>query len=91
MIIQDRVDIPILLDERELEDINLDIREPVTLELKSASLRVGLQLLLDKLGLTTIISDEALVVTSRERSEETLSTRVYDCRSLIVNLALKLS
>jgi hypothetical protein len=66
-----------------LEEIGIDPSEPVTVNVHGISLRSALRLMLKKLQLTHIISDEVLVITTPEAAEAELYTCVYDVRDLV--------
>ncbi|QEG40389.1 hypothetical protein [Roseimaritima ulvae] len=69
--------IPILIDERSLEEIGLSRDVPITLNVKNISLRSCLRLMLSNLDLTYILKDEVLQITTLENAEQNLSTVVY--------------
>ena len=57
--------IPIVLDEKNLEMENITSDEPITLELPVLSFRSALNLILEPLGLTYVIENEVLLITSK--------------------------
>ncbi len=69
-------DIPILIDNRALEEIGLTALEPVNLSLKNVSLEKALRLLLSNLDMTYMIHNEVLVITTAEAAEQNLGLRV---------------
>lgn len=69
--IQERHGIAIQIDEPQLRDIGIDIRTddlPITRVLKGVTLHSALQLILTDLGITYVIRDGTLVITTREES-----------------------
>jgi hypothetical protein len=76
--------IPILTDQRALEDANFDLSQEVKLSVSDITLHETLDLLL---GLETRVLDfqirhGSLIVTTVEKVEEDLQAVVYDCRDL---------
>ncbi len=82
--IQESYAIPVQLDTPSLEEIGIDPQEPVTVSLHGISLRSALRLMLKNVGLTYIIRDEVLMITTPEAAEAELLTCVYDVRDLMV-------
>ena len=74
---------PVLLDTRALEDVGITADTPVTISLSEVPLRSALRLLLQPLGLTFVVRDEALVITSVEQSESNITTRIYPVTGLL--------
>lgn len=72
-----KVEIPILVDRRALEEIGLSADEPVSFQLEDVSLRSGLRLILRDLDLTYMIRDEVLQITTVEAAEQNLVNRIY--------------
>ncbi len=68
--------IPIVIDEKELEDENITPDEPITLELPATSFRNSLSLILSPLGLTYVIDKECLIITNKKARWE--AVRYYD-------------
>jgi hypothetical protein len=82
--IQESYGIPVQLDTPSLEEIGVDPQESVTVSLHGISLRSALRLMLHRLGLTYIIQNEVLMITTPEAAEAELLTCVYDVRDLMV-------
>ena len=74
--------IPIVLDDKALEDENITPDEPVTLELPPISFRSALKLILEPLQLTYVIEDEVMRITSKKTSANVV--RVYPVGDLVV-------
>ncbi len=77
-------DIPIVVDERALEEIGLSAEEPVTMSLKNVSLRSFMRLMLRELDLTYMIKDEVMQITTIEAAEQNLVNKVYPVGDLVV-------
>ncbi|MEM1069110.1 MAG: hypothetical protein AAGI63_09460, partial [Planctomycetota bacterium] len=77
-------DIPIVVDNRALEEIGLSADEPVNLQLKNVSLRSFLRLMLRELDLTYMIKDEVMQITTIEAAEQNLINKVYPVGDLVV-------
>lgn len=82
--IQQEIQEPVIIDERALEDAGLaSSSEIVTTSLKGVSIRSALRLILANLGLTYAVRHEALVITTQEEAENSLTTRLYSAVDLI--------
>jgi hypothetical protein len=75
--------IPVQLDTPALDEMGLGPEEPITTNLHNISLRSALRLMLKQLGLTYLIRDEVLMITTPEEAEAALLTCVYDATSLV--------
>lgn len=80
--LQEEYGIPIKLDTAALDDIGVQPDKPVTVNLHGISLRAALRLMLKELGLTYVIKDEVLMITTPDEAEKQLRTCVYDVRDL---------
>jgi hypothetical protein len=69
--------IPMVVDNRALEEIGLSAEEPVTLSLSRISLRSFLRLMLRDLDLTYIVKDELMQITTVETAEQNLVVEMY--------------
>jgi hypothetical protein len=84
--------IPIFLDTARLADVQITSdtpnRDPITL--KGISLRSALRLILKEHGLTYMIKDEVLQITTKEEAEkpENLIRKVYPVGDLVVPIRL---
>jgi RNA polymerase sigma factor (sigma-70 family) len=74
--------IRILVDEAALADVGVATDQAVNLVLQNVELQSALNHILRPQGLTTIIRDEVLQVTTKEIADEYLVTRVYDIGDL---------
>ena len=75
-------DIPIVLDDKALEEQNITPDEQVTLNLPPVSFRSALKLILEPLQLTYVIEDEVMRITSKKASANVV--RVYPVGDLVV-------
>jgi hypothetical protein len=73
---------PILLDKRALDDEGLTVETPVKLTLRDRPLSKILDLLLADLGLTYVLRDGVIWVTTKASAEEQLSWVVYNISDL---------
>jgi hypothetical protein len=87
--LQDDYGIAIQLDLPALKEAGVGPEVAVTVNLHKITLRSGLRLMLEKLGLTFVIRDEVLMITSPEEAETQLVTCVYDARNLVDNTGHK--
>jgi hypothetical protein len=81
--VQETYGVPVQLDTPSLEEMGIDPHEPVTVSLHGISLRSALRFMLKQLGLTYMIENEVLVITTQEAAESHLVTCVYDVRGLV--------
>ena len=72
-----------LLDHRSLEDVGVADDVPLNAEFQAISVRSTLNLVLRDLGLTWVLRDGALVITSQEDVESTLLVEVFDVGDLV--------
>ncbi len=82
------VNVPVLLDEKALEEESITSDEPITLRRKDARVRDILALVLEPLQLTYIIEYEIVRVTSKKTSANEL--RFYDMSYLLPDSSLTL-
>ncbi len=76
--------IPIVIDNRALDDVGLGSDTPVTISLNGITLRSALKLMLKELDLTYVIRDEVLKITTPEEAENELLTKVYPVADLVL-------
>jgi hypothetical protein len=80
----DQHNVDIQLDQKGLTDAAVDSQAPVTKSLrKPIALESGLHLILDDFDLTFVIEDEMLKITSTERADVVLTTKVYPVGDLV--------
>jgi hypothetical protein len=80
--LQEAHQIPIYLKTKKLEEAGVPADKPITMSLRGVSLRTVLDLMLDELELSYLVTD-VLIITTPEDEEYHLQTRVYDCRDLL--------
>jgi len=81
--LQEKTGQPILVDKQALADANIEYETPVTLKLKKVSVRTLLRKLLHDLGLTYVIKDEIIQVTSYKKAKELMTVRSYPVADLV--------
>jgi hypothetical protein len=84
-LISRRFKIPILLDEKALQDASIDPSTEVHQEIRGIKLRQALILMLDRLPqpLRYEIREGVLWITTAEKIKDDLVVIVYDCRDLV--------
>ena len=82
--IADANGITIIMDEPALTEEGISIDEPINRILSGVTLRSALKIILEPLGLTYIIEDEVMKITTSLAAEDKLSTRVYPVGDLVV-------
>ncbi len=80
-ILRGQYDIPIIIDEKSLEEVSITLDEPITLELPATSFRGFLSLILRPLGLTYVIDKECMIITTSH--SEWGPIRYYDVSFLL--------
>ena len=76
--------IPAILCHSKLEEAAIDLQMPLTLKMKGATLRSVLHSLLEQAGLTYVICNDVLEVTTPEDAGSRMRTVVYDVRDLVI-------
>ena len=76
---------PILAVKPSLDDAGVTYDTTVTLKMKGTSLRTVLRKILGDLGLTYVIRNEVLEITTPARAKEQLVARTYYIRDLAIN------
>jgi hypothetical protein len=74
--------VPILLDEAALSEAGVAPDTEMTLVISDISVRNALEILLDSVNLDYVVEHQALKITTREKADQTLDTRVYSLRAL---------
>ena len=85
--LKERFNIPIVLATKKLEEAAINLETPVTVNFKQISLRAGLRNMLGELGLTYLIKDEVMQITTPEDAGSQLITKVYRVGDLVVPIA----
>jgi hypothetical protein len=74
---------PIVVDERAMYDVRITYETPVTLSLRDVPTRKVLNQFLGGLGMTYVLKNQAIHITSIDRARETLTTRMYSVADLM--------
>lgn len=82
--LKDLHQIEIQLDKKALEELGVAPDTPITKNLKGISLRSALRLMLGEMDLTYLVTDEVLLITSKDRRDNELSTKVYPVADLVL-------
>ena len=85
--LRDRYEIEIQLDEKPLGEASITRETPITSNLRGVSLRSALDLELRKIGVTWIIKNDVLLITTleeRDNNSLNLLMKVYDVSDLVV-------
>jgi hypothetical protein len=69
--------VPVILDVKALEDAGIDLETPITFSGQGTTVRAALRRILGDIDLTWTFSDEALLITTRERAGENPQIRLY--------------
>ncbi|MEW4562189.1 hypothetical protein AB1K70_06665 [Bremerella sp. JC770] len=75
--------VPLMINRRALEDVGMSIDTPVTMKLSDATIAYMLEVLGEKLELSTFIFGEVVIVTTPEDAESELQTYVYPVKDLV--------
>ena len=86
--LEDLHHIEIWVDRQALQDEGVATDQQVSLVMTGISLRSALRLLLEPLGLTYLIEDEVLKITTQAKADEKLSTRVYPVADLVIPIRI---
>jgi type II secretory pathway component GspD/PulD (secretin) len=76
--------IDVQLDRKALQAAGAGSDTPITLTVKGITLESALDLLLSDLGLTWVIHDEVLLITSKSAAQGLIETRVYPVYDLVM-------
>ena len=75
--------IEIQLDIKALKDADVEPGKPITLNVKGITLRSALRFMLREIGLTYLIQDEVLLITTPEEADGRMTTKVYPVADLV--------
>ncbi len=84
--LEDLHKIEIWIDAPALADAGISTDQSVNLVMSGISLRSALRLLLEPLQLTYVIEDEVMKITTQEKADEKMSTRVYPVADLVIRI-----
>lgn len=82
--LEDLHHIEIWIDKQALQEEGVNSDQQVTLVMSGISLRSVLRLMLEPLGLTYLIEDEVMKITTQAKADEKMSTRVYPVADLVI-------
>jgi hypothetical protein len=78
--------IQFLFDNNALKEAGIDPTTTlVTFSIKNITLRSALNFILTPHGLTSMIKDEVLLITTKAKADSIFETRLYDVRDLVVH------
>jgi hypothetical protein len=77
----------ILLDPEALKEVDASYDSPVSLSVNGLSLRAALKKILGEVGLTYIIKEESIYVTSMARARETMVVKRYYIGDLLASMS----
>jgi hypothetical protein len=77
---------PILLDPEALKEVDASYDSPVTLNAKGVTFRTALKKILAEVGLTYIIREETIYVTSVARARDTMVVKRYYIGDLLASM-----
>lgn len=84
--LKSKLDIPVLLDVKALEEASITPDTPVSMELPKVRADLGLELLLEPLDLTVDYSKGLPRITTKEKARTIVQTWYYDVRDLIATV-----
>ncbi len=84
--LEDLHKIEIWIDQPALADAGISTDQQVNLVMSGITLRSALRLLLEPLQLTYVIEDEVMKITTQEKADEKMSTRVYPVADLVIRI-----
>jgi hypothetical protein len=76
----------LLLDPEALKEVDATYDSPVTMDAKAVTFRTALKKILAEVGLTYIIKDEAILVTSLARARDTMVIKRYYIGDLLASM-----
>ncbi len=86
-VIADEYDIPIVFDKAALEEVSISSDSEVSIDVRNITLKSALNILFKEPGLedlTYVIDDEVLLITTKEKANETLKVKVYPVADLVL-------
>ncbi len=83
--------ITILINSNDLGEEGLTVDEPVNVALSGIKLKSALNIILKPIGLTYLVEDEVMKITTSIKAEEILSTRVYPVADLVISVSTQQS
>jgi len=83
--------ITILINANDLGEEGLTVDEPVNVSLTAIKLKSAMNIILKPIGLTYLIEDEVMKITTIVKADEILSTRVYPVADLVISVSAQQS
>jgi hypothetical protein len=81
--LQEEYGIPIQIDHTALKSNGTRVDEPISVNIHNVSLRAALRLMLKTIGVTFVIQEEVLLITTPEEADRRLRVCVYNVTSII--------
>jgi hypothetical protein len=88
--LEDKTGQTILLDKQALDDAMVNYETIIKYKARGVSMRTVLRKILADLGLTYIVKDESIFVTTPAKAAETMSVRAYYLGDLVASLQMDL-
>lgn len=82
--LEDLHHIAIWLDKQALQGEGVSSDQQISLVMTGISLRSALRLILEPIGLTYVIEDEVMKITTQAKADEKFATRVYPVADLVI-------
>ncbi len=76
--------VPIFAEDLALQEANIALEHPLTMDANGMSMKSALNILLGKMRLTYVIKDESLMITTVEKAHNKFRRAVYSVADLIV-------
>jgi hypothetical protein len=77
---------PIVVDKNALTEAQVNYETPITLQVKGLAMRTVLRKILGEFGLTYVVKDQAIQVTSQLKAKEMMVVRSYPIGDLLTNI-----
>ncbi len=81
---------PLVIDQQALQLLNITTETPITINARGWSTRTILRKVLSDLGLSYVIKDKSINITTPDRARETMTTRAYPIGDIIGNMNMNL-
>ncbi|WP_299469697.1 hypothetical protein [uncultured Gimesia sp.] len=83
--------ITILINSNDLGEEGLTVDEPVNVALSGIKLKSAMNIILKPIGLTYVIEDEVMKITTIVKADEIYATRVYPVADLVISVSTQQS
>ena len=81
---------PLVIDQQALQLMNITTETPITVNSRGWSTRTILRKVLSDLGLSYVIKEKTIHITSPDRAKETMTTRAYPIGDIIGNMNMNM-